>query len=101
MGLQRSATEKGEPAAAFADVSAGTPALEEFEHPETTEALVATEDEGVVLDAEEEPVRQIHYYTVERHVWTNPQTGERMEIEIPREDVRHARRHAVTRNFSL
>lgn len=60
----------------------------EFEHTESTEALVGTDDEGLVLDDDDEPWRQVHSYIVERHVWTNPQTGARMEFEIPREDVR-------------
>ena len=73
--------EKAEPAIA-------TAAPEEFEHTESSEALVTTEDEGLVLGEDEEPLRQVHSYTVERHVWTNAHTGERMEFEIPREDVR-------------
>lgn len=62
-------------------------AAEALEHTGSTEELVGARDEGVVLDGEE-PVRQVHYYSVERHVWRNPQTGALVEIEIPREDVR-------------
>jgi hypothetical protein len=59
-----------------------------FEHTESTEELVNAEDEGLVLDSDQEPVRQVRYHSLERHVWVNPQTGARMEVEIPREDVR-------------
>lgn len=64
------------------------PAAETFQHAESTEQLLTAEDEGVVIDEEKTPVRQVHYYSVERHVWVNPRTGARMEFEIPREDVR-------------
>ncbi len=61
---------------------------EAFEHTEASDELVTAEDEGLVMADDQEPVRQVHYYSVERHVWTNPHTGARMEFEIPREDVR-------------
>lgn len=61
---------------------------EAFEHTETSEELVTAEDEGLVLAGDQEAVRQVRYHSLERHVWVNPTTGARMEVEIPREDVR-------------
>jgi hypothetical protein len=71
-----------------AETAATASPTEEFEHTGSTEALVATEDEGLMLGTDEEPLRQVHSYSIERHVWTNAHTGARMEFEIPREDVR-------------
>lgn len=62
--------------------------VEAFEHTESTEELVTAEDEGLVLASDQEPARQVRYHSLERHVWVNPRTGARMEVEIPREDVR-------------
>lgn len=61
---------------------------EAFEHTESTEELVTAEDEGLVLASDQEPLRQVRYHSLERHVWVSPATGARMEVEIPREDVR-------------
>lgn len=33
-------------------------------------------------------MRQIRFSSIERHVWNDPDTGARMEVEVPREDVR-------------
>ena len=69
--------------------SAAAPApTASFEPTESTEELVTAEDEGLVLGSDQEPVRQVRYHSLERHVWVNPQTGARMEFEVPREDVR-------------
>jgi hypothetical protein len=78
-------SETLKPAAATAAVTA--PAAG-FEPTESTEELVTAEDEGLVIGSDQEPVRQVRYHSLERHVWVNPQTGARMEMEVPREDVR-------------
>lgn len=70
-----------------AGIAAAAPS-EGFEPTESTEELVTAEDEGLVLASDQEPVRQVRYHSVERHVWVDPRTGARMEFEIPREDVR-------------
>ncbi len=62
--------------------------VEAFEHTESTEELVTAEDEGLVLASDQEPLRQVRYHSLERHVWVSAATGARMEVEIPREDVR-------------
>ena len=59
----------------------------DFEAVEVTRDLVAAEDGGVVYEDEEEPARVVRYTTLERHVWTHPITGARLEVEIPREDI--------------
>lgn len=59
----------------------------DFEPVEVTRDLVAAEDGGLVFEDPEEPARMVRYTTLERHVWTHPVTGARLEVEIPREDV--------------
>ena len=59
----------------------------DFEPVEVTRALVTTEDGGVVYENEDEPARLVRYTTLERHVWTHPVTGARLEVEVPREDL--------------
>ena len=78
-------SEIGNSAAVTAAIAASDAA---FEPTESTEELVTAEDEGLVLGSDQEPVRQVRYHSLERHVWVNPKTGARMEFEIPREDVR-------------
>jgi hypothetical protein len=75
------------PPSRMTEVALSAPAAT-FEPTESTQEIVNAEDEGVVLDSDQEPVRQVRYHSLERHVWVNPQTGARMEFEIPREDVR-------------
>lgn len=72
---------------ALAETAATAP-VEAFEHSESSEELVTAEDEGLVLDADRAPARQVRYHSLERHVWIDSITGTRMEVEIPREDVR-------------
>ena len=59
----------------------------DFESVEVTRDLVAAEDGGLIYENEEEPARVVRYTTLERHVWTHPVTGARLEVEIPREDI--------------
>ena len=59
-----------------------------FDHAESSAELLTAQDEGFVYTSGEAPARQVRYNSVERHVWTNASTGARMEVEIPREDVR-------------
>jgi hypothetical protein len=55
---------------------------------ETTRELIATEDAGVFFGSEgEEPAQAVRYSSIERHGWTNPTTGARIEVEVPRVDV--------------
>ncbi|MEA3208716.1 MAG: hypothetical protein QOE70_1773 [Chthoniobacter sp.] len=70
------------------DATANAPALDSFKHTEESAELIGAADEGLILETNEEPVRQVRYNSLERHVWINAMTGARMEIEIPREDVR-------------
>jgi hypothetical protein len=66
-------------------VETTTPAA--FEHDETTHDLVSTEDSDQLIETDEGPAREVHYSYVERHAWLNPQTGARVVLEVPREDV--------------
>jgi len=70
----------GEPSAVFA-------AANTFEHDETTNELVATEDSEQVVETDDGPAREVRYTYLERHAWSNPTTGARVYLEVPREDV--------------
>ena len=68
------------------------PGLAEVAQPvttaETVSELIATADDGLVFDEDTaEPQRQMRFTYLERHVWTNPQTGAVIEFEVPREDI--------------
>ena len=69
-------------------VAATTPAGSDFQYAEASAEVVSTSDEGVVLETDDTPVRQVRYQTLERYVWRDASTGARMEFEVPREDVR-------------
>jgi hypothetical protein len=58
-----------------------------FEPEGTTHELLAARDSDQLLDTADGLVREVRYSFRERHAWTNPRTGARMEIEVPREDV--------------
>lgn len=60
---------------------------ESFLPAESERELVDADDSGVLYVEGEEPLRQIRYRSVERYAWTNPETGARVEVEVPREDV--------------
>jgi hypothetical protein len=80
--------EAGAEATKLAATTAAAAPAAGFEYAESNAELVTTEDEGLVLAGDQEPVRQVRYHSLERHVWVNPNTGARMEVEVPREDVR-------------
>ncbi len=44
-------------------------------------------DEGVVLDAGQEPVHRVRYRSADLVQWRNPATGANWEVSYPREDV--------------
>lgn len=55
---------------------------------EAVSELIASQDEGLIYDRDSaEPQRQMRYTWLERRIWTNPQTGAVIELEVPREDV--------------
>lgn len=54
---------------------------------ESVDELIDARDEGLVFGEDEEPQRQVRMVYLERHTWTNPQTGAVVEIEVPREDI--------------
>jgi len=69
--------------------TAATPATEKntFEHDETTNELVAAQDSEQLVETTDGPAREVHYTYLERHAWSNPSTGARVYLEVPREDV--------------
>jgi hypothetical protein len=55
---------------------------------ESVDELIEAEDEGLVYDSEEsQPQRQVRLKYLERHTWTNSESGAVIEFEVPREDV--------------
>ena len=54
---------------------------------ESEREFVDADDSGILYGEGEEPLREIRYRSVERYAWTNPETGARVEVEVPREDV--------------
>jgi hypothetical protein len=58
-----------------------------FQATESERELVDATDDGVRYVDGEEPMRQVRYTYVVRHIWTNAATGARVEVEVPREDV--------------
>jgi hypothetical protein len=67
---------------------AGSGNAVDFQAAETTRELISSEEEGqVIYRTGTSPVRQVRNLYRERHSWTNPRTGARVDIEIPREDV--------------
>ena len=58
-----------------------------FEHDETTNELVAAQDSEQLVETNDGPAREVHYTYLERHAWSNPHTGARVYLEVPREDV--------------
>ncbi len=54
---------------------------------ETSRELVTATEEELLLDADQEPARRMRLTFIERHVWTDPDTGDHVEIEVPREDI--------------
>jgi hypothetical protein len=69
-----------EPAATVAEANT-------FEHDETTKELVATQDSEQLVETDDGPAREVRYTYLERHAWSNPTTGARVYLEVPREDV--------------
>lgn len=74
--------------------STGAPAV--AESAPASEAVVAAGSESELLEADEtgilytegaEPFRQMRFRSLERYAWTDPDTGARIEVEIPREDI--------------
>ena len=59
-----------------------------FDFAESSAEMLTAQDEGFVYAVDQAPARRVRFNSIERHVWTNASTGARMEIEIPREDVR-------------
>jgi hypothetical protein len=58
-----------------------------FEPAESSRQLLGAESGDLVYNSDQEPERIIRYSSRERHVWANPTTGARVEVEVPREDV--------------
>ena len=70
-----------------AEIAAVDTESENFVPAESERELVATDDSGILYAEGEEPVRAVRFHSVERYAWSNPETGARVEVEVPREDV--------------
>lgn len=49
--------------------------------------LVDAEQTGILYTEGAEPFRQMRFRSLERYAWTDPDTGARIEVEVPREDI--------------
>jgi hypothetical protein len=58
-----------------------------FEPAESDRQLVSAEAGAVFYGEDEEPAREFRYNSLERHVWANPSTGARVEVQVPRQDI--------------
>jgi len=58
-----------------------------FEHDKTSNELLTEEDSDQLVETDDGPAREVRYNYRERHEWSNPQTGARVVLEVPREDV--------------
>src|SRR5262249_32197498 len=79
-GSTKAPVASSEPSAAVADGDT-------FEHDETTQEMVATQDSEQLVETDDGPAREVRYTYLERHAWSNPATGARVYLEVPREDV--------------
>ena len=71
-----------------ASLPAGSGDTGDFRPQEITRELISTEEEGQVVYRDgNTPMRQVRTRYREHHSWTNPRTGARVDIEVPREDV--------------
>lgn len=66
---------------------ATTPTANTFEHNETTNELVSTQGSDQLVETDDGPAREVRYTYLERHEWSNPHTGARVYLEVPREDI--------------
>ncbi len=76
--------------------TAATPSIESqpaiaqantFEHDETANQLVATQHSEQLVETDDGLAREVRSTYLERHAWSNPATGARVYLEVPREDV--------------
>lgn len=58
-----------------------------FVHAGATEELVGTVNSDDLIETTDGPVREVRYTYRERHAWTNPATGARVILEVPRDDI--------------
>jgi len=76
---------EGIPGPKLAVEESAAPAVSE-EPAESTDELIATDDEGLIYE-DGSPQRQLRMTYLEHHTWTNPRTGAVIEMEVPREDI--------------
>lgn len=82
--LQSGTRSAPQPAPAIAALESGA---EEFFPPEGESELVEADDTGIIYSEDAEPFRQMRFRSIERYAWADPDTGARVEVEVPREDV--------------
>jgi hypothetical protein len=69
-----------------ANVAASLP--EELMSPvQTARAFIEAEEEEVFDTDSQVPARRVRFVFLERHTWTDPQTGALIAVEVPREDI--------------
>jgi len=78
--------ERSRTASTHSESSTGTAVAMDETPDESVAELIEAKDEGVVYE-NDQPQRQVRMVFLERHTWTNPQTGAVIEFEVPREDI--------------
>ena len=58
-----------------------------FEPSQLDRQLVSAEAGAVIYGEDQQPAREFRYNSLERHVWANPSTGARVEVQVPRQDI--------------
>lgn len=60
---------------------------ENFLPAESEREILEADESGILYAEGEEPMRQVRFLSIERYAWTNPESGARVEVEVPREDI--------------
>jgi hypothetical protein len=53
----------------------------------TSRALIEASEEEFLCDDVEEPMRRMRFVFLERHTWTDEESGAQIAVEVPREDI--------------
>jgi hypothetical protein len=85
MTLWQSGARRSEPAAP--SIAATAPEPDALLADDTESEFLGADESGILYTASAEPFRQMRFLSVERTAWTDPDTGARIAVEIPREDI--------------
>lgn len=84
---ERPETTPSRPAPVVQTEAAPNADVDLFEPVESDSEVIASEEPQIYFDAEMGPAQIVRTASLERYTWSNPATGARIEVEMPREDV--------------